>query len=113
MKIIYKNVPAAFQSIIKNTIREFFLSEKIEPRAIVNVEFVNEKAMRDLNKRYRHIDAPTDVLSFPIFKNLSQIPKESPFLLGDIIICPEKTDINHKLTNLVKHSLNHLVGRHH
>lgn len=113
MKIIYKNVPVAFRSIIKNTIREFFLSEKIDSQAIVNVEFVNEKAIRALNKKYRHIDAATDVLSFPIFKNLSQTPKESPFLLGDIIICPQKTDIGRELASLIKHSLNHLVGHHH
>lgn len=43
----------------------------------VSVLFCGDRAMRTLNRRYRGMDAPTDVLAFPA---------ETGGLLGDIVI---------------------------
>ena len=48
-----------------------------ESQREISVLFCGDRAMRALNRRYRGMDAPTDVLAFPA---------ESRGLLGDIVI---------------------------
>jgi probable rRNA maturation factor len=67
----------ALMTRIARTMRE----SKVEgPRSRVEVSvlFCGDRAMRTLNRRYRGMDAPTDVLAFPA---------ETGGLLGDIVIC--------------------------
>lgn len=42
--------------------------------------------MRELNRRHRGKDRPTDVLSFPIYESPKEIPRDRETLLGDIVI---------------------------
>lgn len=42
--------------------------------------------MKALNHSYRGINRTTDVLSFPIYNSLKEIPEERETLIGDIII---------------------------
>jgi probable rRNA maturation factor len=73
----------------------------------VAIEFVDEERIRELNRDYRQIDEPTDVLSFGIDEDgLSAGPRE----LGDIVICPEHTD---DLREAVLHGALHLTGMDH
>lgn len=51
----------------------------------LSVVFVSKEKIHDLNKKYRNIDAPTDILSFPlddesgeIFINLEETAKMAP-----------------------------------
>lgn len=111
MEVDFINVPEKYRSLIKKTSGEFQKKFRLNPHSAVNVEFTTAEKIRHLNKKYRKIDKPTDVLSFPIWKNLEEIPKTGKVLLGDIIICPSEGDGN--LQNLVEHSLKHLVGIHH
>src|ERR1700735_2275182 len=54
----------------------------------VAIEFVDEERIQELNREYRAIDAPTDVLSFGIDEDgVSAGPRER----GDIVICPHQT----------------------
>ena len=84
-------------------------------------------AIRRLNKRYRAIDAPTDILSFSCY-TLSQ-PEQWPAgleqddrNLGDMIISAEYvsawcvkhcTDVNDRYERLIAHGLTHLLGYDH
>jgi probable rRNA maturation factor len=73
----------------------------------VAIEFVDEERSRDLNREYRHIDSPTDVLSFGVDEDgVSAGPRE----LGDIVICPPHTD---DLREAVVHGALHLSGMDH
>ncbi|MGH2895091.1 MAG: rRNA maturation RNase YbeY, partial [Solirubrobacteraceae bacterium] len=55
----------------------------------VAIEFVDEDRSRELNRQFRQIDAPTDVLSFGVDEDgVSAGPRE----LGDIVICPPQTE---------------------
>jgi probable rRNA maturation factor len=99
---------------------------------IVNISLIisGNAYIRSLNKRYRQIDRPTDVLSFPIIhlyrgkKTKETFPgiPELPENLGDIIISypyAKKQSIEHQITveeellNLFAHGLKHLLGYHH
>ncbi|MCL2419170.1 MAG: rRNA maturation RNase YbeY [Conexibacteraceae bacterium] len=71
------------------------------------VEFVDAERIQQLNRDYRNIDSPTDVLSFGVDEDGEPAgPRE----LGDIVICPEHTD---DLREAVVHGTLHLTGMDH
>jgi probable rRNA maturation factor len=71
------------------------------------VEFVSEERIRELNRTYRQLDEPTDVLSFSIDEDG---PAAGPRELGDIVICPERTE---DLREAIVHGALHLSGMDH
>ncbi|MGZ4186284.1 MAG: rRNA maturation RNase YbeY [Solirubrobacteraceae bacterium] len=73
----------------------------------IAVEFVDEERIRELNRNYRRIDEPTDVLSFGVDEDgVSAGPRE----LGDIVICPAHTA---DLREAIVHGALHLSGMDH
>ena len=52
----------------------------------VGVMFVDSARIHELNRQHRNVDAPTDVLSFPI-DGLDELPPGVPRQLGDIVVC--------------------------
>jgi probable rRNA maturation factor len=68
------------------------------------VELVGEGRIRELNREHRGVDAPTDVLAFPV----DEVgPVAGPRELGDVAICPERcTDV----TEAAVHGVLHLCG---
>ena len=71
------------------------------------VEFVDEDRIRELNRDYRRIDEPTDVLSFGVDEDRASAgPRE----LGDIVICPAHTE---DLREAIVHGALHLSGMDH
>jgi probable rRNA maturation factor len=73
----------------------------------LTIELVDADRIRDLNRRFRGRDAPTDVLSFPID---GRGPSAGPRELGDVVICPEHTQ---DLEEAVIHGVLHLAGHDH
>lgn len=73
----------------------------------VAIEFVDAERIRELNRAHRHIDEPTDVLSFGVDgADEAAGPRE----LGDIVICPEHTQ---DLREAIVHGALHLTGMDH
>ena len=77
----------------------------------VNVIFVEEEDIKNLNSEFRDIGSVTDVLSFNI---------DSKELLGEIYICPsyvkqerEGIDFKEEILRLVIHGILHLTGYDH
>jgi probable rRNA maturation factor len=71
------------------------------------VEFVEADRIQVLNREFRNIDSPTDVLSFGVDEDGDSAgPRE----LGDIVICPEHTT---DLREAVVHGTLHLTGMDH
>lgn len=52
----------------------------------VSLSFVDDEAIQSLNREYRGVDSPTDVLSFPMLSEDEWDSLEPEDLLGDIII---------------------------
>lgn len=84
----------------------------------VSITFTDNEEIRELNKTYRKIDKPTDVLSFP-FDNSFNLPIK---VLGDIVISTEKAVIqaeeydntlNREIGFLIIHGMLHLLGYDH
>ncbi len=71
------------------------------------VEFVDAERIQTLNREYRQLDKPTDVLSFGVDEDNDPLgPRE----LGDIVICPEHTE---DLREAIVHGTLHLTGMDH
>ncbi len=76
---------------------QFFLNSYFENKLKENqlfschLKIVDSQEIQQLNKDFRGKDKPTDVLSFPIFEDLRNNPKDlESFMrleLGDIFIC--------------------------
>lgn len=95
---------------LENTVLSVLEAKKLEGQFLVEVIVVSTKEIHKLNLKYRKIDKPTDVLSFPIHEKVGKnIPQ--PVLLGDIVICPEMAEDS--IEKLVEHSTLHLLGYHH
>ncbi|MEW5762101.1 MAG: rRNA maturation RNase YbeY [Bacillota bacterium] len=88
----------------------------------VSVAFVDDARIRELNRDYRGVDAPTDVLSFPLAEP-GEAPGEIPVeLLGDIVISLEAAarqaracghDLVREAAYLAVHGTLHLLGYDH
>lgn len=73
----------------------------------IAIEFVDEDRSRELNRQHRQIDDATDVLSFGVDEDG---PAAGPRELGDIVICPPRTE---DLREAVVHGALHLSGMDH
>tara|TARA_B100001094_G_scaffold125504_1_gene121535 strand:- start:68315 stop:68767 length:453 start_codon:yes stop_codon:yes gene_type:complete len=87
----------------------------------LNLIFVDSESMKELNENHLGKSEPTDVLAFPL-DSVDTTPSETPILLGDVIICPEKAEENAQLQNktfeeeialLVLHGILHILGYDH
>ena len=108
--------------LVKDQVNLFFKDKSINPETVVSFNFVSKTKIRTLNKKYRSLDSETDVLSFPIWESISQMPKHGTVNLGDIFICMsvlqknakvDKLDFKEELKKICEHSLNHLISKHH
>lgn len=96
------------------------LKENLD-NAIFNIIFINNNKIQEINKQYRHIDAPTDVISFAL-EDTEDGYKSEFRVLGDIYISLDKAKeqaqyYNHSLKReicfLAVHGLLHLLGYDH
>ena len=125
-----------YEKIITDVVNEAVDYEKCPYEAEVNVTIVDSESIHEINKEYRNIDSPTDVLSFPMlsyetpgdFSFLSDEneddfnPDTGELLLGDIVLCVQKIkeqadkyghSEKRELAFLTAHSMMHLFGYDH
>jgi probable rRNA maturation factor len=92
---------------------------ELAPSAEISLLFCDDARIRELNREWRRLDKPTNVLSFPASdpSRLSQAP-----LLGDIAISFETVEresvdeqklFSDHLSHMVVHGFLHLVGYDH
>ena len=109
---------AELEETINIVIEKVFEYEDVEPRN-VSILITDNEEIHGLNLEYRGKDAPTDVLSFPLFDEEGNLDEEE---LGDIVISLERAlaqaeEYNHSLKRevafLTAHSMLHLLGYDH
>src|SRR5215212_8775437 len=102
------------------TIRRAVAAARLQTRADgeVCVLLTNDAAIRELNRTWRQLDKPTNVLSFP---SQNHPHPDSP-MLGDVAIAYETTarearadgkPLLHHLAHLTVHGFLHLLGYDH
>ena len=109
-----------FQKNLNQIINAIFKKSDLintDKKHSVSILFSGDEKIIELNNRYRSINAPTNVLSFPFFSE-----KNNEFFFGDIIFSAEtifreavreKKSFNDHLIHLFIHGLLHLVGYDH
>lgn len=106
----------------EKTIEEVLRVENFTENAEVSLSIVDMETIYRLNKEYRGVDRPTDVLSFPMDEEGYDNEGNPIFLLGDIVICldvaeNQAKDFGHSLERemmyLICHSTLHLLGYDH
>jgi probable rRNA maturation factor len=89
----------------------------------ISVLLTNDDHIKKLNKQYRDKNQATNVLSFPMIKNIKkELEKNKLITLGDITLAYEtleresksqKKEFKNHLTHLIIHSMLHLLGYKH
>ncbi|HBY57977.1 MAG TPA: rRNA maturation RNase YbeY [Candidatus Atribacteria bacterium] len=126
MEILIKNQQKIIkinQKKIREIIRKILQQLKVDEQVEVSILFTTDKFIRYLNKKYRDIDEPTDVLSFSLQEEIMKYPEvQGNRLLGDVIISTETAQrqadtLNHSVEKevilLLIHGLLHLIGYDH
>lgn len=114
---------------LKNIIKTALSAEKINQPVAVSLLITDDKHIQEMNRLYRGIDAPTDVLTFA----LSEKPADAPDIvfpeeqsgitsLGEIIISYPRiieqaaehgVPVSEEVALIVIHGMLHLLGYNH
>ena len=122
----------AIRSNIRRCIRQTLDAEGIRVPCEINVLVTNNSGIQTINRESRNIDAPTDVLSFPMFQlepgnppqdwTEYQDPASGLVPLGDMCISLERAQaqaqkfghsVRREVGYLTIHSMLHLLGYDH
>ena len=117
--------PSLFSYIGEDVTRNFILNvlEYLEKEDWdVSLHFCFDSFIQELNKTYRNIDSPTDVLSFEMGETYSDENRKTRYVAGDIVISIDSlkknaiefsVSENEELKRLIIHSILHLSGMDH
>jgi rRNA maturation RNase YbeY len=92
----------------------------VPPEAVVEVTIAGDELLEELNREYRGLNEPTDVLAFPIGRDSAE--PEDVWLWGEIYVSAERAreqaagrgvSEDDELCALVAHGLLHLAGFEH
>ena len=105
---------------LREAARKTLAHESAPSRAELTLVLTGDDEIRDLNRRYRGVDAPTDVLSFADAE--ADMRLVEPVYLGDVIISYSRAEeqagaaghtLLAELQLLVIHGVLHLLGYDH
>lgn len=134
-----KAIPVDYETLITKVVNAALDYAKCPYEVELNVTLTDNEEIHKINKEFRKMDRPTDVLSFPMldyevagnFDRLEENeeivddcfnPETGELLLGDIVISVEKVisqaeeyghSVERELGFLVAHSMLHLFGYDH
>jgi probable rRNA maturation factor len=108
------------EEMLRRVTAEALRHEGIEGEIALSVVITDDGAVRELNREFRDVDAPTDVLAFGTGEESDFVtaPGE-PAYLGDVIISYPRAviqaeeyghSINRELALLTVHGVLHLLG---
>lgn len=120
--------------IFQSVAQALFSTLSLKGNIIVEIDMVSEAQIKEINRQFRGVDNPTDVLSFPsidkiTFKTFSKLNYPYDYdslrkgvVIGSIVICKsiaarQAEEYSHSLTRemayLCLHGLLHLLGYDH
>ncbi len=117
-------IPTGMRLLIRRCCHAVLELENFDGSAQIDVSLVDNKRIHDINLEQRGVDAPTDVLSFPLGENgmYDENPETGEKQLGNIVLSLEQAlkqselyghSFNREVGYLVVHSMLHLLGYDH
>lgn len=119
------SIPEALEVDLTKAMNVVAELEALSPQTEVDITLVDDAAIHELNRTYRGIDRPTDVLSFALDEGEEE-PEvdddEIEHLLGDVIISAPTAvrqgeeyghGLEREMTYLAVHGMLHLLGYDH
>jgi probable rRNA maturation factor len=102
-------------------------AERLTGRLVLGIHLLDDEALRAANQSQRGLDAPTDVLSFPLLPALQPsgdfvLPPDEPGHLGDELISYPRAgrqaqeyghSVEREVCYLLAHGILHLLGYDH
>ncbi len=114
-----------YEDIYSSLITKAFKVLNLSFEPVISVSFIDNEEIHKINKEYRKIDRPTDVISFAFLDNEDrekEYKSGMPVILGDIYISLDKANeqakeyghsLKRELCFLFVHGLLHLLGYDH
>lgn len=98
LKVVIENkqktvkIPTGIRLLIRRCCHAVLEMENFEGSVEVDVSLVDNAQIREINREHRHIDAVTDVLSFPLGENghYDINPETGAKMLGDVVLSMER-----------------------
>ena len=115
----------SFEELFNEYYVKIFKELHLRGEFITDVTIVDNKTVHKINREYRNVDKPTDVISFAFLDNEDRAKEYAsgmPVILGDIYISLDKADeqakeyghsMKRELCFLFVHGLLHLLGYDH
>ena len=110
-----------YQKLMEKTFKKLNIKKDYE----VDVNLIDNERIHEINREYRHVDRPTDVISFAFLDHVDgevTIKGDIPTLLGEIFISTDKAkeqaeayghSLLREMSFLFVHGLLHLLGYDH
>ena len=122
-----RKIPTGIRMLLRRCCNAVLIMEGFEGSAEVDISFVDDVQMHEINLKHRNVDRTTDVLSFPLGENgeYDVDPETGAKMLGDIVISIPKAyaqaeeyghSFRREMAYLTAHSMLHLLrsrGRRH
>ena len=116
------------RGLLREVARRAVAPEGLSGPHLLAIHLLDDDGLRAANRARRGVDAPTDVLSFPLLPRLQPgepefaLPPDAPQHLGDVLISYERAvaqaaeyghPVERELCYLLVHGILHLLGYDH
>lgn len=114
-----------FEDIYNSLMKRTFNKLGVKDNYVIEINLIDDVAIHEINREYRKIDRPTDVISFAFNDNVDgevKIISDIPRLLGEIFISVDRAllqaknyhhSLKREMSFLFVHGLLHLLGYDH
>ncbi len=119
-----EKLPQNVRALVRKACKAVLSEENFQFDAQVDVTFVDDREIKELNCQFRNLDKSTDVLSFPLGEDgiYDKNPENDALMLGDVVISVDHAKyqadlyghgIEREIAFLTVHSMLHLLGYDH
>lgn len=89
-----------YKKVLEETIKVCLENEDLKADYEVSMSFVTNQEIHDLNKTYRNVDSPTDVLSFPLYEGDEVFVEDKIFMEDKILVGGDNLSLENECVNV-------------